>query len=239
MPDKVKLDTTTYNKKKPFKDLGTEEQPRERLQKYGAEYLSDVELLAILLRTGSAKMNVLETSRTLLDQFGGLRLMARKSWQELRVIDGVADVKAITLEAVFEIGRRLQVAGLEEKTLMKSPDDVAAYFGPKLRDLRKEIFIVTFLNAAKVMLGYKKISVGGVTATIVDPAEVMRQAIMNDAHSIVVLHNHPSGNAKASQSDIQLTKRLSESGKLLGVALEDHIIIAGYEYVSLREKGLL
>ncbi|MEX0772219.1 MAG: DNA repair protein RadC [Balneolales bacterium] len=239
MSNKVKLDSTAYEQKRSVKELTAEEQPREKLQKHGPDSLSDAELLAILLRTGSTKMNVIETSRTLLEHFGGLRPMARKSWQELRVINGVATVKAITLEAVFEIARRLQVAGLEEKIKMKSPDDVAAFFGPKLRDLRKETFIVTFLNAAKIMLGYKKISIGGVTATIVDPAEVMRQAIMNDAHSIVVLHNHPSGNARASQSDIQLTKRLSEVGKLLGVALEDHIIIAGYDHISLREKGLV
>lgn len=239
MSDKVKLVSTAYGRSRSVKDLTSDEQPREKLQTNGPGHLSDAELLAILLRTGSNKMNVIETSRFLLDHFGGLRTMAKKSWQELQVISGVAAVKAVTLEAVFEIARRLQVAGLEEKIYMKSPDDVAAYFSPKLRDLRKETFIVAFLNAAKVMMGYKQISFGGVTATIVDPAEVMRQAIMNDAHSIVVLHNHPSGNASASQSDIRLTKRLSEAGKIMGVTLEDHIIIAGYEHVSLREKGLI
>ena len=99
--------------------------------------------------------------------------------------------------------------------------------------------MVAFLNASKVMTGHRTISMGGVTATIVDPAEVMRQAIVNDAHTIVVLHNHPSGNASASQSDIHLTQRLVKAGKILGVMLEDHIIIAGYEYVSFREKGLI
>ncbi|MEX0928116.1 MAG: DNA repair protein RadC [Balneolales bacterium] len=239
MAYKVKLDHTAYAQKKSVKELGADEQPREKLQNQGADSLSDVELLAILLRTGSSKMNVIETARILLAHFNGLRPMARKSWQELKVINGVASVKAITLEAVFELARRLQVAGPDDKVIMKSPDDVASYFGPKLRDQRKEVFVVAFLNAAKIMMGYQKISMGGVTATIVDPAEVMRQAIMNDAHSIVVLHNHPSGNATASQSDIQLTKRLSEAGKLLGIVLEDHIIIAGYGYVSLREKGIV
>ncbi|HKJ46652.1 MAG TPA: DNA repair protein RadC, partial [Balneolales bacterium] len=149
----------------------------------------------------------------------------------------IAKVKAITLEAVFELSRRLQVADQEEKVILKCPEDVNAYFGPILRDLRKENFIVAFLNAAKVLTGYKKISIGGVTATIVDPAEVMKQAIMNDAHSVIVLHNHPSGNTKPSRADIQLTKRLVNSGKMLGISVEDHVIVAGYEFTSLRAKG--
>ncbi|MEX0685816.1 MAG: DNA repair protein RadC [Balneolales bacterium] len=225
--------------KRAIKNLSTDEQPQEKMQALGATSLSDAELLAILLRTGTKEMNVLETSRTLLDNFGGLRPMARKSWEELKVIKGIGKVKGITLEAVFEIARRLQIASADEKIVLKSPEAVAAYFGPKLRDLRKEVFIVVFLNAAKIMTGHRTISMGGVTATIVEPAEVMHQAIINDAHTIVVLHNHPSGNATASQSDIQLTQRLVKAGKILGVVLEDHIIIAGYDYVSLREKGLI
>ncbi|MEX2397957.1 MAG: UPF0758 domain-containing protein, partial [Balneolales bacterium] len=144
---KVKLTTTAYNKKS-VKEYSPDDQPREKLQAHGAESLSDAELLAILLRTGSVKMNVIETSRNLLEHFGGLRSMARKSWQELRVISGIAAVKATTLEAVFEISRRLQVAGLDDMIKMKSPDDVVGFFGAYLRDLRIDSFIVGFLNAA-------------------------------------------------------------------------------------------
>jgi DNA repair protein RadC len=114
-----------------------------------------------------------------------------------------------------------------------------AYFGPKLRDLTKEVFIVAFLNNAKIVVGYKKISSGGSTATIVDPAEVMRQAVMNEANSILLVHNHPSGNKKASRADIQLTKRISKAGKLLGIPVDDHLIIAGDSYTSFKAKGLL
>ncbi|HKJ44542.1 MAG TPA: DNA repair protein RadC [Balneolales bacterium] len=231
------FDQDYYNKRRRVKDLSADEQPRERLQRYGSESLSNAELLAILLRTGSNKLNVIDTSRLLIDHFGGLNKLSRKSWQELKVIPGIAKVKAITLEAVFELSRRLQVADQEEKVILKCPEDVNDYFGPKLRDLRKENFIVAFLNAAKVLTGYKKISIGGVTATIVDPAEVMKQAIMNDAHSVIVLHNHPSGNTKPSRADIQLTKRLVNSGKMLGISVEDHVIVAGYEFTSLRAKG--
>ncbi|HKJ30384.1 MAG TPA: DNA repair protein RadC [Balneolales bacterium] len=237
MNDEESFEEQDYLKKRRVKDLSADEQPREKLLRYGAESLSNSELLAILLRTGSGKMNVLDTSRALIDHFGGISNLSRKSWQELKVIPGIAKVKALTLEAVFELSRRLQVAKMGERITLKCPEDVNNFFGPKLRDLRKEHFIVAFLNAAKILTGYKRISIGGVTATIVDPAEVMKQAIMNDAHSIIVLHNHPSGNTKPSRADIQLTKRLVNSGKLLGISVEDHVIVAGYEFTSLRANG--
>src|SRR5699024_9827448 len=120
--------------------------------------------------------------------------LARKDWQDLKVIPGMGTVKSLTLEAVFELSRRIQVAELGKEVQITSPRDAVAYFGPKLRDLTKEVFIVAFLNNAKVVMGYKKISSGGATSTIVDPAEVMRQAVMNEANSVLLLHNHPSGN---------------------------------------------
>lgn len=215
------------------------EQPREKLMSYGVESLSDGELIAILLRTGSREMNVLETSVALLSHFNNLRNLARKSWQELKVIPGIASVKAITLEAVFELSRRIQVASLGDQFTIRSPEDAAAYFAPRLRDLTKEIFLVAFLNNAKKLTGYRKISSGGSTATIVDPAEVMRQAMMNEANSILLLHNHPSGQARESRADVNLTRRIAESGKLLGIPVDDHIIIAGDGYVSMRSKGLV
>lgn len=221
------------------KEMRPDDQPREKLSSYGGESLTDAELLAILLRTGSTKLNVIQMSQALLDHFGGLRNLARKNWQELKVIPGIARVKALTLEAVFELSRRIQVAELGNKVQITSPGQAFAYFGPKLRDLTKEVFLVAFLNNAKIVTGYKKISSGGATATIVDPAEVMRQAVMNTANSILILHNHPSGQATESKADVQLTKRIVESGKLLGIPVDDHIIIAGNKYVSFKGKGLL
>lgn len=225
--------------KRTVKEMQPDEQPREKLMNYGADSLSDAELLAILLRTGSRRMNVIQMSKALLDHFDGLRLMARKNWQSLKVIPGMGNVKALTLEAVFELSRRIQVASLGEQVQITSPNEAVAYFGPKLRDLTKEVFFVAFLNNAKVVMGYKKISSGGSTATIVDPAEVMRQAVMNEANSILLLHNHPSGQNKESKADIQLTVRIAESGKLLGIPVDDHIIIAGDDFTSFRAKGLL
>lgn len=221
------------------KEMRPDEQPREKLMNYGGESLSDAELLAILLRTGSRKMNVIQMCQALLDHFDGLRHLARKNWKALKVIPGIADVKALTLEAVFELSRRIQVASLGEQVQITSPPDAVAYFGPKLRDLTKEVFIVAFLNNAKYLTGYQKISSGGKKATIVDPAEVIRQAIMNEASSILLVHNHPSGDNNASNADKKLTNRLVKAGDLLGIPVNDHIIIAGDSYTSLRIEGII
>ena len=218
------------------KEMQQDEQPREKLQRYGSESLSNAELLAILLRTGTKKLNVVETARMMFDTFGSLHRLSGKDWQELRTTPGIGDVKAITLSAVFELARRLQTEEEGARVKMSSPEDVAAYFGPKLRDQRKEHFMVIFLNAAKTMIGYNTISIGGQTATVVDPPEVMRKAIMNDAHSIIIVHNHPSGNCKPSRSDYDLTKRIQDAGRLISIPLEDHIIIAGFDYMSFRSE---
>jgi len=238
MCDQENFDAQNYLNRT-IKEMRPDEQPREKLMNYGGESLSDAELLAILLRTGSPKMNVIQMAQALLDHFGGIRHLAKKEWQEMKAIPGMGKVKALTLQAVFEFSRRIQTAGLGEQVQITSPEDAAAYFGPKLRDLTKEVFIVAFLNNAKIVLGYKKISSGGSTATIVDPAEVMRQAVINEANSILLLHNHPSGNNRESKADIQLTRRIHESGKLLGIPVDDHIIIAGDSYTSFRARGLI
>lgn len=235
--DHVSFQTESYLNRT-VKEMSPDQQPREKLEKYGAESLSDAELLAILLRTGSGKLNVIQMSDALLKHFGGIRKVARKNWKQLTEIPGIGRVKALTMAAVFEMARRMQAAELGDEISITCPEDANAYFGPRLRDLSKEVFVVAFLNAAKVLTGHQKISTGGATATIVDPAEVMRQAMLNDANSIILLHNHPSGHAKASKADVKLTKRIAESGKLLGIPVDDHIIIADQQFVSLKAEGL-
>ncbi|MEX0904487.1 MAG: DNA repair protein RadC [Balneolaceae bacterium] len=221
------------------KEMLPDEQPREKLQRYGAESLSDAELLAILLRTGSREMNVLETSRALLNHFQGLRKLSGKSWQNLKVIPGIAKVKAITLEAVFELARRIQHASLGEQIRILTPQDIVAFFAPRLRDLHHEEFYVAFLNNAKMLTGFKKISSGGSTATVVEPSIIFRESILHYANSIILVHNHPSGYAKESAADINLTNKLAKTGKLVGIPVDDHVIIAGDEYVSFRNKKLI
>lgn len=221
------------------KEMRPDEQPREKLLKYGAESLSDAELLAILLRTGSREMNVVDTARALLDHFKGLRKLSAKKYEHLKVIPGIAKVKAITLESVFELAKRIQHAELGERIQIRSPQDIFMFLGPRLRDLPHEEFYVVFLNNAKYVTGCKKISSGGSTATVVDPAIIFRHSILHHANSIILVHNHPSGNAKESSADISLTNRLAKTGRLMGIHVDDHIIIAGDNYVSLRNKHLI
>lgn len=221
------------------KDMPPDEQPREKLQRNGAETLSNAELLSILLRTGTSEMNVIDTSRAILNVCGGLHNMARKDHKDLCRVKGIGSVKAITIMAALELGKRLHSRPLEEAVFFRSPEDVYHFFGPIMRDYRKEVFITAYVNASKKMIGYERISVGGQTSTIVDASEVMKHAILNDAHSLILIHNHPSGNASASQADIQLTQRICKAGKIVGIRVEDHVIVAGYEYVSLRSKGLI
>jgi DNA repair protein RadC len=235
--DRVSFQSESYLRQT-VKEMSPDQQPREKLEKYGAESLSDAELMAILLRTGSGKLNVIQMSDALLKHFGGMRKVARKNWKQLTQIPGIGRVKALTLSAVFEMARRMQSAELGDEISITCPEDANAYFGPRLRDKANEVFVVAFLNAAKVLTGHQIISSGGATATIVDPAEVLRHAMLNNANSIILLHNHPSGHAKASKADVQLTKRISESGKLLGIPVDDHIIIADQQFVSLKAEGL-
>lgn len=221
------------------REMQPDEQPREKLLKYGPESLSNAELLAILLRTGSRGMNVVDTSRALLDRFQGLRNLSKQDWQALKIIPGIAQVKALTLEAVFELTRRIQMESLGDEVKVTTPEIAAAYFMPRLRDLKHEEFYVGFLNNSKVLTGYKRISSGGSNATIVEPSEIIRHAILNGANSIILVHNHPSGRLKESQSDIHLTNRLCKAGRLLGIPVVDHIIIAGDGYISFKNKNLI
>lgn len=231
--EKEEFDIFKY-KGRSVREMRPDEQPREKLLSYGSESLSEAELLAILLRTGSRKLNVVDTSRALLDHFDGLRNLSKQNWQELMVIPGIARVKALTLEAVFELARRVQMASLGDDVVITSPDLAAAYFAPRLRDLSHEVFYVGFLNNAKALQGVKKISSGGVSATVVDTSEVLRLALLNKAHSILLVHNHPSGTKRASAADIDLTKRIRKACDLLSIEVVDHIIIAGDSYVSMK-----
>jgi DNA repair protein RadC len=221
------------------RNMNKQDQPREKLVRYGADVLTDTELIAILIRSGTQGMNVMETATKLLEEVGGLHRMARCDAMDISKIKGIGRVKAITLMAALEMGRRLSKGSDEERIILQQPDRVYAHFGPMMRDLSKEVFYVAYLNSAKVLEGYDKISIGGTNATIVDPPEVLRKAVMNKAHGIILLHNHPSGNTNPSRADINLTQRLVDGGKMIGVQVLDHIIVAGYEYTSFKSRGII
>lgn len=227
------------------KDWHPAEQPRERLVEYGPGALSDAELLAILLRTGTKGKDVVQVSRELLHAFGDndsgdfLVDVVGRDLKELQNIDGIGPTKAITLAAAFELGNRVVARAFADRSAIKGPKDVARMFIPRMRALRKEQFHVVILNTAGQVIRTELVSEGTLNSSLVHPREVYRTAIIESAASIIGLHNHPSGNPEPSREDIAITKQLVDAGRILGIPFRDHIIIAGEEFVSLMDRGVV
>jgi dihydrofolate synthase/folylpolyglutamate synthase len=224
-------------KRMSVKEWNESEQPRERLMSLGAESLSDAELLAILLRTGTKAEDVVQVSRNLLMHFESLADLARRDYRELQQIAGIGPTKAVTLAAAFEIARRVKAKPFAGKPKIQSPEDVANIYIPELRHAQKEQFHVLILNTANQVIRRQLVSEGNLNSSIVHPREVYRIAIIESAAAIIGLHNHPSGNPTPSREDIAITKQLVEAGRVIGIPFHDHIIIAGEEFVSLAQKG--
>jgi len=206
----------------------------------GVQNLTDAELLAIILRTGKVGKSVVALAQELLSKNGTLAVLASKTISDLTKTNGIGKDKAATLQAAFEISRRIQSQSkwfAENK--ITSPKDVADVFIPLLIDEVKEKFIVVCLSSANKIIKYEVISVGNLNSSIVHPREIFKVAIENNSASIILLHNHPSGNPEPSNEDVQITKKVAESGKILDIPVFDHIIIAGTSYASFIEKRLL
>ncbi|TNE72944.1 JAB domain-containing protein [bacterium] len=221
------------------KELPSEEQPREKLMQFGAEYLTDAELLAILIRTGSKSRNVLDTSRFILQKSNNLEGLFKKSWKELSTIPGIGSVKAVTLEAAFELSRRIQRSGSKIKQQMNSPEAIGERYISKLRDLTYEAFIVVTLDSQLRIISEKQLTAGNLSGTTIDIQRIVKEALFDSARSVVVIHNHPGGNQNPSQADKVITKRIHQALKLFEIDLIDHLIIAGNSYVSLSSLGLM
>lgn len=220
------------------KELPADEQPRERLMSHGAKTLSDAELLAVLLRTGTQKYNAVELARLMLKDRNGLTSLSKCGWEDLKSWSGIGKVKALTLEAVFELSRRLN-AKAQPLIQFTQPSDLNSYFGPLLRDLGYEVFVVVFANNANRIITHKEIAKGTKSATLVDIQEVIKLALLHNATSIVLIHNHPSGNPTISNADKHLTVKITEAAQFFSLTILDHLIIAGHDYVSFRDQGLL
>ncbi len=221
-----------------------DERPREKLRAHGASALSDAELLALVFGSGTVTkagpVSALGLGQGLIDAFVALLSMARRDPAEMTAVVGVGPAKAAQLAAVFEIGRRVEAERRSEKRItVTGPADIAAHYGPQLRDLPVEVFVVVTLSTAGVITGDARLTTGGLAASIVEPRAVFRRAILDNAASVVVLHNHPSGNPEPSREDIRVTKQLVEAGKLVGIPVQDHLIIAGATFTSLAERGLM
>jgi DNA repair protein RadC len=223
----------------PIRDWPSEERPREKLLRHGSHLLSDAELLAILLRSGNGVSTAVDVARGILSRHRSLRVVAALSPQELMRVRGIGMAKAVELTAAFEIGRRVEASPDETRLYIRSPEDVAELLVPQLRDLHNEVFVVLHLDAKNGLKHQQRLSVGTLNASLVHPREVYKSAIDHLAASIIVVHNHPSGNHEPSNEDIEITRQLVEAGKIVGIPLHDHIIIAGRRYTSLAERGVL
>lgn len=220
-----------------LRDLPHEERPRERMMHYGAESLSQAELLAILLRTGTRRESAIHIAQQMLGKIGGLRGLVDLSIEELTEINGIGPAKAIQLKAGIELGRRLANSRFTMPVIIRSPQDAAEILTEQLRYLQKEHFVCLFLNTKNHVIGQETLSMGSLNASIVHPREVFRAAIKCSSASIICAHNHPSGDPTPSPEDISLTSRLLKAGEIVGIEVLDHLIIGDNGFVSLKEKG--
>ncbi|MEH6993659.1 MULTISPECIES: DNA repair protein RadC [Bacillaceae] len=222
-----------------IRDFPQDERPRERFIQNGPESLSNHELIAILLRTGTKDESVLQLSNRLLTNFEGLRLLKAATLEEMTEIKGIGQAKAIQILAAVEIGRRIANLNYTDRYVIRSPEDGANYVMNDMRFLSQEHFVCLYLNTKNQVLHKQTIFIGSLNASIVHPREVFREALKRSAASIICLHNHPSGDPAPSREDIEVTKRLVECGKMIGIDVLDHLIIGENKFVSLKEKGYL
>jgi DNA repair protein RadC len=222
-----------------IRDYPAGERPRERLVKHGARSLSNQELLAILLRTGTKDESVIQMANRVLQAFDGLRLLKEASLEEIMKIKGIGFAKAVQILATIEIGRRIGNLTYNDRYIIRSPEDAANYVMNDLRFLSQEHFVCLYLSTKNQVIHQQTIFIGSLNASIVHPREVFKEAFRRSAASIICIHNHPSGDPGPSREDIEVTKRLVECGKIIGIEILDHLIIGDKKFVSLKEKGYL
>lgn len=217
-----------------------DDRPREKLTLRGAQNLTDAELIAILLRTGKKGKSVISVAQELINNYTNLAVLATKSLSDLLKTSGIGKDKAATLMAAFEISRRIQS---QQKWFsnkkITSPQEIAEIFIPLLRDELKEKFIIVCLNSANKIIKHEVISIGNLNSSVVHPREIFKAAIEQSSASIILIHNHPSGNPEPSNEDISITKQIVDAGKILDIPIFDHIIIAGNTFTSFVEKRLI
>lgn len=222
-----------------MREMPSEERPRERLTRLGAEALRDAELIAILLRTGTRTMGVLALAEQVLTHFGSLRALSHASLEELMEVSGLGQVKAVELKAALDLGKRLASRRDDARRKVETAKDVADILMAIFRDLQDEHFKCLLLNTKNELLRTVDVSKGGLDAVAAVPRDVFRHAVKAGASAIIVCHNHPSGDPEPSRDDIALTKRLRESADILGIRFLDHVIFGDGRHVSLQERGLV
>lgn len=226
-----------------MKDLPKQERPYEKCARFGPETLSDAELLAVILRSGAEGVSVLEMSRSLIHSLGsgGIAMLPAQGMEDLQKIRGIGAVKALQIRCLAELSRRIAQAkiGVEDELVYDNPEVIGSYYMEELRHESQEIVLILCLSSKGRLLGKKIISRGTIHTAILDPGEVFKEALARRAASIVLLHNHPSGDPTPSTEDIDITKRIAQAGRLIGIPLTDHLIIGDRSYVSLRQSHMM
>lgn len=217
-----------------------EDRPREKLQIKGKSVLSDAELIAILIGSGSQALSAVDLSKHILSSVGNdLNALAKLSVNELTKFKGIGEAKAIAIVSALELGRRRKKSQSEGRKQIKSSKDVYQLMIPELMDQPIEQFWIIILNRGNTVINKKLVSLGGVSGTLVDPKVIFKAALENLASSIILVHNHPSGNLKASQADLNLTEKLKSAGKLLEIPVIDHVIFTDNGYLSFADSAIL
>ena len=222
-----------------IKQWAEEDQPREKLLLKGKSALSNAELLGVLIGSGTREYTAVDLGKIILESNGNdLNRLARLGVQDLKKFSGIGDAKAVNIVSALELGRRRQPAS-EQSIKITSSKDVHSYMKPELSDLNHEEFWLILLNRANKVIKKQNISQGGVSGTVADPKLIFNHALNQLASGVILIHNHPSGNTKPSEADKRLTKQLSEAGKLLEIAVLDHIIFTDNNYFSFADESLL
>ncbi len=234
MNNKMKMGHVT------IKELPEDERPREKLLRYGSAFLSNSELLAILIGTGTRDSSAISVANGILSiEKAGLSYLVDCTPEELCKIEGMGKAKSCKVIAAIELGKRISQSPGEKRFAVGTPGEVAALYMDEMRHLKKEHFKVLFLNTKNEILSAENTSIGNLNSSIVHPREVFRNAVKKGAAAIIVIHNHPSGNPTPSQNDLDITRRLEEAGQLLGIPVLDHLIIGDGIFISLKEKMLM
>ncbi len=222
-----------------IRDVHVNDRPRERLMQQGPQSLSNQELIAILLRTGTKKESVLSLANRVLNYFEQIQELKHATLEEIVSINGIGEAKAVQLLAAIELGRRLAQIQVNTRFTIRSPQDAASFLMPEMSSLNQEHFVVLFLNTKNQVIHKQTIFIGSLNSSIVHPREIFREAVKRSAASIICAHNHPSGIATPSPEDIDVTKRIQEAGYIIGIDLIDHIIVGDHQFISLKEKGYM
>ncbi|MBP9068916.1 MAG: DNA repair protein RadC [Bacteroidia bacterium] len=223
-----------------LKSLSEDDRPREKLMQMGRQHLSDAELLAIILGSGNTDETAIQLAQRILHESkNDINTLAKLSLNELQKFKGVGPAKAINIAAAFELGRRRKDTDVVEQQKISSSRDAFNLLNPKLADLPHEEFWMVLMNRANKVIKIESISKGGISGTVVDVRLVSKSAIENNTSSVILAHNHPSGNLKPSQEDIMITKKIKEALKFFDITLFDHLIIGDHAYYSFTDEGAL